>query len=186
LRPAARLARSYFNCRFGQLHVHQAIPPGGGFDEATALLCVPGERGEGRFFHPLLGPLGADRSIYAADLPGFGGSDAPAAGGLEAEQYAQALADLLDALHERRVDLLAHGAGAETALALVGLQEGALLRRLVFSAASAPALQRARALGLDYRELPLAAADAEALSSASLALRLPELLEFLGSAGGRS
>ena len=186
MRPAARLARSYFNCRFGQLHVHQAIPPGGGFDEATALLCVPGARGEGRFFQALLGPLGADRSIYAADLPGHGGSDAPAVPDPQAEQYALALADLLDTLHLRRVDVLAHGAGAETALALAGLREGALLRRLLFSAAAAPALQRARALGLDFRELALAAADDEALSPATVARRLEELLEFLGAAGGRS
>jgi pimeloyl-ACP methyl ester carboxylesterase len=184
LRPAARLARSYFNCRFGQLHVHQAIPPGGGFDEATALLCVPGARGDGRFFGPLLGPLGADRSIYAVDLPGFGGSDAPAAAGSGAEQNAVAMADLLDTLHQRRVDVLAHGAGADTALALAALREGALLRRVVFSAAAAPAVQRARALGLDFRELPLAAADDEAVNAATLALRLPELIEFLGSAGG--
>ena len=182
MRPAAQLVRSYFNCRFGQLHVHQAIPPGGGFDEATALLCVPGVRGDGRFFQALLRPLGADRSIYAADLPGFGGSDAPAAAGAGAEQNALAMADLLDTLHQRRVDVLAHGAGAETVLALAGLREGALLRRLVLSAAAAPAVQRARTLGLDFRELPLAAADDEAMSAATLALRLPQLLEFLGTA----
>ncbi len=186
MRAAARLARSYFNCRFGQLHVHQAIPPGGGFDEATALLCVPGARGDGRFFHALLGPLGAERSIYAADLPGCGGSDAPAGAGPTPEQNALALADLLDTLHQRRVDVLAHGAGADTALALAGLREGALLRRVVLSAAAAPALQRAGTLGLDFRECPLAAADAEAMDAASVALRLPELIGFLGSAGGRS
>jgi pimeloyl-ACP methyl ester carboxylesterase len=183
LRPAARLVRSYFNCRFGQLHVHQAIPPGGGFDEATALLCVPGVCGDGRFFQALLGPLGADRSVYAVDLPGCGGSDAPADAGAGAEQNALAMADLLDTLRQRRVDLLAHGAGAETALALAALREGALLRRLVLSASAAPAVQRARALGLEFRELPLAAADDEAMGAATLALRLPELLEFLGTAG---
>jgi pimeloyl-ACP methyl ester carboxylesterase len=185
LRAPARLARCYFNCRFGQLHVHQAIPPGGGFDEATALLCVPGARGDGRFFHALLGSLGADRSIYAADLPGFGSSDAPTAGAAP-EQYALALADLLDTLHQRRVDVLAHGAGADTALALAGLREGALLRRVVFSAAAAPALQRARELGLDLLELPLAAPDAEAMDAATVARLLPQLTGFLGSAGGRS
>ena len=62
----------------------------------------------------------------------------------------------------------------------------ALLRRVVLSAAAAPAVQRARALGLDFRECPLAAADAEAMDGASVALRLPELIGFLGSAGGRS
>ena len=183
MRPPARLARSYFNCRFGQLHVHQAIPPGGGFDEATALLCLPGERGDGRFFHALLGPLGTDRSIYAVDLPGHGSSDAPATAA-GAEPNALAMADLLDTLHQRRVDVIAHGTGGETALALAGLRGGALLRRLVLSAAAAPALQGARALGLDFRELPLATAEAEAVTATTVALRLPELIEFLGAAGG--
>lgn len=187
MRPAARLARSYFDCRFGQLHVHQAIPPGGGFDEATALLCLPGEHGDGRFFHALLGPLGADRSIYAVDLPGQGGSDGPggpAARASSAEQNALAMADLLDTLRQRRVDVLAQGSGADTALALAALRNGALLRRLVLSAAAAPAVQRAGALKLDFRELPLAAADAEAVAAATVALHLPELIGFLGSAGG--
>jgi pimeloyl-ACP methyl ester carboxylesterase len=76
----ARLRRAYFDCRYGQLHVHQAIPPGGGFDEAAPLLCIPGREGSARVFRALLGPLGADRSIYAPDLPGCGESDSAGAG----------------------------------------------------------------------------------------------------------
>ena len=70
-----RVRRAYFECRYGQLHVHYAIPAGGGFDEATTLLCIPGAAGQGRFFRPLLLPLGRDRSVYAPDLPGCGESD---------------------------------------------------------------------------------------------------------------
>jgi len=176
------VARTYFDCRFGQLHVHLAIPAGGGFDEATALLCLPGARGDGRFFQSLLAPLGADRSIYAPDLPGHGASDAPAAGGPAAQHNALALAEVLDALRQRRVDVLAHGSGAETALALAELRPGALLRRVVFSVAAAPALQQARALGLNFRELPLGGADDEAVTSAMAGRQLPELIAFLGSA----
>src|SRR6185437_5388989 len=33
--PAARARRGYFECRYGQLHVHHAMPPGGGFEEGT-------------------------------------------------------------------------------------------------------------------------------------------------------
>ena len=32
-----RMRRTYFESRFGQLHVHGAMPGGGGFDEATTL-----------------------------------------------------------------------------------------------------------------------------------------------------
>ena len=30
-----RVRRGYFESRYGQLHVHNAIPPGGGFEEGT-------------------------------------------------------------------------------------------------------------------------------------------------------
>ena len=34
-----RLRRAYFETRYGQLHVHYAIPAGGGFEEGATLLC---------------------------------------------------------------------------------------------------------------------------------------------------
>src|SRR6267154_649588 len=40
---AARVRRGYFECRYGQLHVHNSIPPGGGFEEATPHLPGFGE-----------------------------------------------------------------------------------------------------------------------------------------------
>ncbi len=126
--PNARLRRAYFDCRYGQLHVHQAIPPGGGFDEATPLLCIPGKQGTGRFFQSLLAALGADRSIYAPDLPGCGESDSAGAEA-GAEQYALALTDLLDSLRQRQIDLLAHAEGAETAVAIEKLRPHGLVRQ---------------------------------------------------------
>ena len=45
-----RLRRAYFECRHGQLHVHNAIPDGGGFDELTTLICLHGSAGSGRMF----------------------------------------------------------------------------------------------------------------------------------------
>src|ERR1700684_4388904 len=105
-----RVRRAYFDCRFGQLHVHYAIPASGGFDEATALLCIAGAPGSGRFFRPLLAPLGRDRCVYAPDLPGCGESDAgPAHAG--SADVAVALGDLLDSMRLRHFDLLAHESG---------------------------------------------------------------------------
>ena len=177
---AARLRRAYFDCRYGQLHVHQAIPPGGGFDEATPVLCIPGQRGTGRFFGPLLEALCADRSIYAPDLPGCGESDSPGADA-GPEQYALALTDLLDSLRQRQVDVLAHAAGVETAIAIEKLRPQALVRRLVLSAAPPAALESVRALNMTFRDLPLVGVPTEVLQVGPGSAQLAELIEFFGS-----
>jgi pimeloyl-ACP methyl ester carboxylesterase len=130
-----RVRRSYFDCRYGQLHVHHAIPASGGFDEATPLLCVPGVPGSGRFFLPRLAPLGVDRSIYAPDLPGCGESDAPPPGA-GPQQLAAALADFLDSMRLRRIDVLAHGDGVVIALALIATR-GPGVGRVVVSGTDA-------------------------------------------------
>lgn len=180
MRPVARLRRTYFDSRYGQLHVHQAIPPGGGFDEAVAVLCLPGADGRGRFFQKLLGPLGADRSIYAPDLPGRGESDGAGEAG-SAERYALACLDLLDSLRQRQVDVIAHAEGAEAAIALATLRP-ALVRRLVLSAATPDSVRRSRALALELLELPLAQAADEAVTSAAVGAQIDELTHFFGTA----
>jgi pimeloyl-ACP methyl ester carboxylesterase len=181
VRPAARLRRTYFDCRYGQLHVHQAIPPGGGFDEATALLCIPGTAGEGRFFQALLAPLGADRSIYAPDLPGCGLSDAPT-GPSGVEQHALALLDLLDSLRQRRVDVLAQAAGAEIAVALAALRPGTLLRRVACSAPPPRALEALSGQGLEVREVKRATAAEAPLAAGAVEAQLHDLIGFFGAA----
>jgi pimeloyl-ACP methyl ester carboxylesterase len=118
--PAAtepRVRRAYFDCRYGQLHVHYAIPAGGGFEEATALLCIAGAPGSGRFFRPLLTPLGRDRCVYAPDLPGCGESD-PVPSQASNADLAAGLGDLLDSMLLRHIDILAHESGVAIALAL--------------------------------------------------------------------
>jgi pimeloyl-ACP methyl ester carboxylesterase len=177
-RPPARLRRSYFDCRFGQLHVHQAIPAGGGFDEATALVCLPGARGLGGFFQPLLGPLGADRSIYAPDLPGQGQSDAPEAGLPPAQAAAFAVLDLLDSLRERRVCLLAHAEGAAIAALILAQRPGLVLCLALSGQGAALPLPA----GLPVRSFLLADAGAEAVAADALQGQLEALAGFLGSA----
>src|ERR1700689_3488874 len=102
-----RVRRAYFDCRYGQLHVHYAIPAGGGFDEATALLCIAGAPGSGRFFHPLLAPLGRDRCVYVPGLPASGELDGGATHASSAD-FAAALGDFVDSMLVRQFDLLAH------------------------------------------------------------------------------
>lgn len=125
----AHVRRGYFECRYGQLHVHHAMPPGGGFEEGTALLCVHDLPGSARALVPFLGLAGRDRSAYAPDLPGCGESDPPPAGAGIAE-YAAALGDFIDTMRLRRLDVLAVRAGSAVAVELA-LGRAAQVQRLV-------------------------------------------------------
>jgi hypothetical protein len=106
-----RVRRGYFECRYGQLHVHNAIPPGGGFEEATTLLCLHPAGLNGRAFKGLLPQLGRDRSVYAPDTPGSGESDGPATRASVVE-IAAALGDFLDSMRFRQLDVLGYQQGS--------------------------------------------------------------------------
>jgi pimeloyl-ACP methyl ester carboxylesterase len=124
-----RIRRGYFECRYGQLHVHTAMPPGGGFDEATPLLFLHHSPMSGAAFHRMLGLMGRDRSVYAPDLPGFGESDPPTAQPSIAD-YASAVGDFLDAMRLRRVDVAGYRSGSLVAVELA-LGKPDAVRRLV-------------------------------------------------------
>ncbi|MGH8298660.1 MAG: alpha/beta fold hydrolase [Steroidobacteraceae bacterium] len=123
-----RVRRGYFECRYGQLHVHNAIPSGGGFEEGTPLLCLHPSPLSGRVFERFLALAGVRRSIFAPDLPGFGDSDPPAEAGVG--EHAAAIGDFLDAMRLRQIDLLGHGFGALVAAELAAARPGQV-RRLV-------------------------------------------------------
>jgi pimeloyl-ACP methyl ester carboxylesterase len=106
-----RVRRGYFECRYGQLHVHNAIPPGGGFEEGTALLCLHPVGQTGRSFKGLLPQLGRDRSVYAPDLPGSGESDGPATR-ISVVELAAAIGDFLDTMRFRQIDVLGYQQGS--------------------------------------------------------------------------
>jgi pimeloyl-ACP methyl ester carboxylesterase len=124
-----RQRRAYFESRHGQLHVHNAIPVGGGFDELTTLICLHGTGATGRGFLELSKRLGRSRSVYSPDLPGRGESDGPEAE-LSATAYAEAIADFLDSMRFRQVDLLGAGTGAAVAVELAVLRPK-MARKLV-------------------------------------------------------
>jgi pimeloyl-ACP methyl ester carboxylesterase len=131
-RPAPRLRRAYYDSRYGQLHVHNAIPSGGGFDELTSVICVHGAGHTGRVFAPYLATLGFDRSVYALDIPGCGESD-PAPGIGAAEAGVHAVLDFVDAMRIRSFDLLTSGDGSVVAARVAAERAGAV-RRLVLIA----------------------------------------------------
>jgi pimeloyl-ACP methyl ester carboxylesterase len=137
----ARVRRGYFECRYGQLHVHQAIPGGGGFEEGPALLALHAAAYSGGMFAGLLSALGRDRSAFAPDLPGFGASEAP--DGLSIAQHTAAIGDFLDMMRLRQVDVLGCGLGVPIALELAATHPA--VRRVVIAALGAsdgPALPR--------------------------------------------
>jgi pimeloyl-ACP methyl ester carboxylesterase len=130
--PAARARRGYFECRYGQLHVHHAMPPGGGFEEGTPLLCLHDLPGSGRVFTRLLPLAGEDRSVYAPDLPGFGESDGPSARPSVSE-YAAAIGDFMDSMRLRQIAVLGLRGGAVLATELALLRPAQLSRIILIS-----------------------------------------------------
>ncbi|HEX4387435.1 MAG TPA: alpha/beta fold hydrolase [Steroidobacteraceae bacterium] len=140
----ARVRRGYFECRYGQLHLHNAMPPGGGFEEGTALLCLHDCPGSGRLFTRFLALAGRDRSVYAPDLPGFGESDAPLAAPVLAD-YAAALGDFLDGMRLRRLDVLGVRIGALIGAELALARPSQVARLVMVAPAAAAPAERAGA-----------------------------------------
>jgi pimeloyl-ACP methyl ester carboxylesterase len=134
-RPPPRIRRAYYDCRYGQLHLHNAIPAGGGFDELTPVLCVHGAGETGRAFAPLLAVLGDARSVYAPDMPGVGETD-PAPDVAATLAAVHAVTDFVDSMRIRRFDLVAHGAGCAAALAVLA-ERGDAVRKVVLLAPAA-------------------------------------------------
>src|SRR6201996_3479019 len=131
-RPAEaepRVRRGYFECRYGQLHVHNAIPPGGGFEEGTPLLCLHKSPVSGRLFERFLSAAGRDRSVYAPDLPGFGDSDPPTSRPSIVD-YAAAVGDFLENMRFRQIDLLGYHTGSLIAAELA-ITRSKQVRRVV-------------------------------------------------------
>jgi len=136
------LRRMYLDCRYGQLHLATAYPASGGFDEAAPILFLHAEDGTGADFNRCAAILGADRSIYAPDLPGSGGSDAPK-GRMAIPGLALAVVDLIDQLRLKRVDLIGAGRGALVAYELAATRPQAV-RRLVIAGNQEPETQLAQ------------------------------------------
>ncbi len=144
---APRLRRAYFECRYGQLHVHNAIPAGGGFDEQTTLVCLHAAHNTGRVFLEISKVLGQTRSVYSLDLPGCGESDAPPKQ-LSIGAYAEAVCDFLDSMRFRQVDLLGTQSGSAVA-AEVAIAKPKIVRRVAM--VSVPALDETERKS--YRDL---------------------------------
>lgn len=129
---AVRLRRSYFDCRYGQLHVRTAFPSSGGFDERTTLVCFHASPLSSRAYAKFLPHIARDRSVYAPDTPGCGESDAPPSKPSIAD-YAAAMGDFFDQMRFRQVDVLGYHTGALIATELA-IQRPEQVRRVVLTA----------------------------------------------------
>jgi pimeloyl-ACP methyl ester carboxylesterase len=143
---AVRVRRGYFEYRYGQLHVHNAMPPGGGFEEGLPLLCVHDFTGSGRVFAPFAALAAHDRSVYAPDLPGFGESDAPA-GRIAIADYAAALGDFLEGLRLRQVAVLGLRSGSLVATELAAARPAQVSRVILVSVPLLTEAERAGGVG---------------------------------------
>jgi pimeloyl-ACP methyl ester carboxylesterase len=147
--------RGYFECRFGQLHVHNAMPPGGGFEEGTPLLCLHDLSGSGHIFSRFMTLAGQDRSVYAPDLPGFGESDGPVARPAIGD-YAAAVGDFIDSLRLRQVAVLALRGGTLLATEMAIARPSQVTRVIM---ASVPMLTETERQVARSQSPPAAAAD---------------------------
>ncbi|MEO8308373.1 MAG: alpha/beta fold hydrolase [Pseudomonadota bacterium] len=159
---APPVRRAYFECRYGQLHVHNTVPGGGGFDELTTVICLHGADETGRVFNPALQILGADRSVFAPDLPGHGESD-PAQAVDAATAGALAIMDFISSMRIRSVDLVARGSGCDIAGQLAQAPESRVRRMVLIT--DTPPGQWARVTAKVTDILPLSASPMPALGS---------------------
>lgn len=148
-----RLRRAYHECRYGQLHLHNAIPAGGGFDELTPVVCLHASGETGRVFVPLFAQLGQARSVYAPDLPGAGESD-PAPGVAAVDAAVNVLVDFLDSMRIRSFDLVYRGDALVAVQRLLKTRDGAIRRVVQLGEGPQPGIGRVQVLPVARPDAP--------------------------------
>lgn len=151
-----RLRRAYHECRYGQLHLHNAIPAGGGFDELTPVVCLHAGGETGRVFVPLFPLLGEVRSVYAPDLPGTGESD-PAPGASAVDAAVNVVGEFIDSMRIRQFDILYRGDALAAVQRLLAARDSAIRKVVQLGEGPKPGSGRILVLpatSLDAAELP--------------------------------
>jgi pimeloyl-ACP methyl ester carboxylesterase len=165
------------------------MPPGGGFEEGTPLLCLHDLTGSAHIFSRFMTLAGHDRSVYAPDLPGFGESDGPQLRPAIGD-YAAALGDFLDSLRLRQVAVLALRSGALLAIELAIARPSQVTRLIMASvpilteqerqaARTQPASASSVALDGAWRPADWARWPLEAAAQYPVRERLPRLTQRL-------
>lgn len=132
------IRRAYADGPFGQLHFRRAGPAG----VRSPLLLLHPCPGSGYIFEAFMDEMGRDRTVIAPDLPGYGGSDAPASPpGVPG--YAGALLDLEATLGLGVFDIMGYHAGGSIGVEMARQQPNAVRKIVMIGAAMLPAAERA-------------------------------------------
>jgi pimeloyl-ACP methyl ester carboxylesterase len=130
-RAVPTVLRGLQPCRFGQVH-YRFIQPATA-SEKVPLLCLHASPGSSLVYADFLPAIGTDRTVFAADTPGYGLSDRPTAPSTIAD-FAGAMGDLIAALGLKQVDVLGNHTSSATAVELARQQPG-VVRRIVLHSA---------------------------------------------------
>jgi pimeloyl-ACP methyl ester carboxylesterase len=146
------IRRAYVDGPYGQLHYRRAGPEG----TRSPLLLLHPCPGSSYLFEAFMLEMGRDRTVIAADLPGFGMSDPPpSAPGIAG--YAGAMLDLEAGLGLGVFDIMGYHAGGSVGVEMARRQPNAVRKIVMIGAAMLPAEERADisqrfvALGPDER-----------------------------------
>jgi pimeloyl-ACP methyl ester carboxylesterase len=127
----ARIRQGFQPSRFGEVHYRQVQPAAP--SAKVPLLCLHASPGSSIIYLDFLAHIGTDRLVIAADTPGYGLSDRPPTPSTIAD-FAGAMADLLDGLGLKQVDVLGNHTSSATAVELARQRPG-LVRRMVLHSA---------------------------------------------------
>lgn len=128
--PRRPVRRRFADGPYGQFHLRVAEPRS---PSARPLVCLHMSPNSGRVYEAFLEEMGRDRLAVAPDTPGFGESDAPDEPP-RIEDYAAAMAGLIDSLALPQVDVLGYHTGSMTAAELA-LRRPDLVRHVVMISA---------------------------------------------------
>lgn len=124
---APSIKRRYIDGAYGQIHVREAAAKGA--ETGPPLVLMHQSPLSGRMFDKFMPYLAVCRRVIAADTPGYGESDRPAARPTAAA-YANAIVDAVTATYGAPVDLLGYHTGAGLA-PFAAAQHTDKVRRLV-------------------------------------------------------